>query len=385
LKNNADNGNKKVVFACHEIPFTVITRASLKNSDRTLMGYSRNYPTGDSLLGSHMNQMDSTEDRGTYWISRLLEQFGCKLCIGGHKHTYALSYPIKENYQWSMRLENKVDDKYQYNDSTNSLDTPKYMTSTLEDESGSEPKYKINWTITANYKVDNNPYNISSQLKESGDIHISSTKTPYIPKDLYDSIGVYKFSETKNDNGQAVSVNMDFYRSCTPIDTPADDKGVRKYDGFVNYSMCQATGYKLKSNKELPSPYQVFSKLIPKTNCSGSSDKPDGNQLYPMFSVLEFEHNGNNNDIVAINVMMCRVAGIFKADGKDSFTQTSYGTGKPSIYYLISVDGKNVDKINNLNKENIKESEYMYGAWVSKKVYDEDLSSEQNKYLYIKY
>ena len=380
LKKNVNNSNKKIVFACHEIPFTVITRASLKNSDTELMGHSRNYPNGSgSLLGSHMNQLDYSENRGIYWISRLLEQFGCKLCIGGHKHTYALSYPIKENYQWCERLENT------YGDVINSLTEPKYMSETLEDESGSEPKYKIDWTITANYKVDNNPYNISSQLQESGDIRISSTKTPYIPKDLYDSIGVYKFLETKSDNGQAVSVNMDFYRSCTPIDTPADDKGVRKYDGFVNYSMCQATGYKLKSNKELPSPYQVFSKLIPKTNCSGSSDKPDGNQLYPMFSVLEFEHNGDNNDIVAINVMMCRVAGIFKADGKDSFTQTSYGTGKPSIYYLISVNGKNVDKINNLNEENIKESEYMYGAWVSKNVYMNEELSGLNKYLYIEY
>jgi hypothetical protein len=176
---------------------------------------------------------------------------------------------------------------------------------------------------------------------------------------------------------------MDFYRCCTPIDTPADDNGVRKYDGFVNYSMCQATGYKLKSNKELPSPYQVFSKLIPMTDCSGSSDKPNGNQLYPMFSVLEFEHDENN--IVAINVILCRVAGIFNKDGKDSFTQTSYGTNKPSIYYLIEVNSKNVDKINTLNNIKIEPTEYMYGVWVSKNVYTNQELSGFNKYLYIQY
>ena len=383
LKNNADNGNKKIVFACHEIPFTVITRASLKNSDKTLMSYSRNYPTGDSLLGSHMNQMDSTEDRGTYWISRLLEQFGCKLCIGGHKHTYALSYPIKENYQWSMRLEDKVDGKYQYNDSINSLDVPKYMTSTLEDESGLEPLYKMTWTVTANYNDDDNPYNIGYGLSEMGNISISSTKAPYIPKDLYESIGMNKFKEIKDNEGVGEVVNKDFYRCCTPIDTPVDADGVRKYDGFVNYSMCQATGYKLKSNKELPSPYQVFSKLIPMTDCSTSSDKPNGNQLYPMFSVLEFEHDENN--IVAINVILCRVAGIFNKDGKDSFTQTSYGTNKPSIYYLIEVNDKNVNKINTLNNTKIEPTNYMYGVWVSKNVYTNQELSGFNKYLYIKY
>ena len=378
---------KKVVFACHEIPFTVITRASLKNSDTALMGYSRNYPNGDSLLGSHMNQMDYTEDRGIYWISRLLEQFGCKLCIGGHKHTYALSYPIKENYQWSKRSENKVDNKYQYGDLKNSLDEPKYMTATLEDESGLDPIYKMVWSVTANYNDDGNPYNIGYGL--SGDISINSTKVPYIPKDMYESIGIYKFKESNGNVGEEEIVNKDFYRCCTPIDTPVDDNGVRKYDGFVNYSMCQATGYKLKSNKELPSPYQVFSKLIPMTDCSGSSDKPNGNQLYPMFSVLEFEHTGD--DIVAINVKLCRVSSIFAKDGKDSFTQTSYGKNKPSIYYLIEVNDNNVKDINTAlgfvgDKENkgITKSNYMYGVWVTEKEYSEALKGI-NKYLYIQY
>jgi hypothetical protein len=244
------------------------------------------------------------------------------------------------------------------------------MKSTLEDECGTNPENAISWVVNTMYNENesNNPYNVSASL--SGDVVISSTKTPYIPEGLYNMIGNNKFKGNKY-----------YYRCCTPTDTSNNTK----YDGFVNYSMCQATGYKLKSNKELPCAYQVFSKLIPMTSHKDGKDTANGNQLYPMFSVLEFEHNGNNNDIVAINVMMCRVAGIFKADGKDSFTQTSYGTGKPSIYYLISVDGKNVDKINNLNKENIKESEYMYGAWVSKNVYMNEELSGLNKYLYIQY
>jgi hypothetical protein len=375
LNNNVDSetgeNKKKIVFACHEIPFTVITRASLSNSKTETMGFTRNYPNGgSSLLGSHMNQLDDKENRGTYWISRLLEQFGCKLCIGGHKHTYALSYPIKENYQWSERLENKVDGKYQYGDLKNSLNNSKPMSETLADESGSEPKYKVSWVVKANHKVDGNPYNINQILSESGDINISSTKLPYIPEDLYNKIGKNKFEG-----------NSDYYRCCTPVDTTDNNK----YDGFINYSMCQATGYKLKSNKELPCAYQVFSKLIPMTTHAGGSDSPNENQLYPMFSVLEFKHGGDNNDIVAINVMLCRVAGIFKKDGKDSFTQTSYGTKKPSIYYLIEVNEDNFGKINKINKVNIQKSEYMYGAWVDKdNYYGKDLAN-LNKYLYIEY
>ena len=375
LKNNQSTSNKKIIFACHEIPFTVITQASLSNSDRATMGYTRNYPNGSSsLLGSHMNQLDATENRGTYWISRLLEYFGCKLCIGGHKHTYALSYPIKENYQWIDK------DNVEHNSS----DGIKEMRPTLEDECGSTPENNVSWIVTAN-KENGNPYNIHVGFNDN--VSISSTKLPYIPNDLYENIGAKRFTED----------TQYYYRCCTPIDI----KQNTKYDGFVNYSMCQATGYKLKSNKELPCSYQVFSKLIPMTtnvvtdNGDGTykfTDTVNGEQLYPMFSVLEIKHDRDNN-ISSINVKMCRVTGIFKANGKDSFTQTSYGTKTPSIQYLIEVNDDNVEYIENLisTQENttvsIPENEYMYGVWVSTNVY-ENLGFEEgnkNKYLYIEY
>ena len=381
LDANKNNKNKKIVFACHEIPFTVITQASLSNSDKNTMENTRNYPNGSgSLLGSHMNQLDPTENRGTYWISRLLEYFGCKLCIGGHKHTYALSYPIKENYQWTK-------DGITYD----SLEHIKEMKSTLEDECGSNPENAISWVIVANSNEDDNPYNVSTSFSEN--VNISSTKTPYIPSDLYSNIGEKKF-------GVGDKRNPYYYRCCTPIDTSEN----KKYDGFVNYSMCQATGYKLKSNKELPCAYQVFSKLIPMTknevSVSGENltfkDTVNENQLYPMYSVLEFEHD-NNGGINAINVRMCRVTGIFKVDGKDSFTQTSYGNGELKIQCLVEVNGENVNDINAALGKSIKESEYMYGAWVPKDEYilkpDSDNDDDNNeviefnsyKYLYIQY
>jgi hypothetical protein len=368
LKNNADGDNKKIVFACHEIPFTVITQASLYNGDANTMGNTRNYPNGSSsLLGSHMNQLDSTENRGTYWISRLLEYFGCKLCIGGHKHTYALSYPIKENYQW-------VDKD---NVTHNSLNGIKEMKPTLEDECGSNPENAVSWIVTTN-SIGDNPYNVSTGL--SGDVNISSTKLPYIPEELYNAIGQHKFSG-----------NTYYYRCCTPMDTTNN----KKYDGFVNYSMCQATGYKLKSNKELPCSYQVFSKLIPKTsntvNTDGTfTDKVNAEQLYPMYSVINFTHR---NDVInGVDVRLCRVTGIFKSDGGDSFTQTNYGKNEPTIQYLLEINSDNVDVIKSvLNLETLNTSEYMYGAWIGRdETYtdSDDVTKnvvDENKYLYIQY
>ena len=370
LKKNQDGDKKKIVFACHEIPFTVITQASLHNANKDTMSYTRNYPNGSSsLLGSHMNQLAHTENRGTYWISRLLEYFGCKLCIGGHKHTYALSYPIKENYQWK-----NSEGEY------NSLNNPKPMFETLEDECGLTPTNEVSWVVTTKYVENDNPYNVSGSL--SGDVNISSTKLPYIPENLYNGIGKHKFDG-----------NSYYYRCCDPVDTTNNSK----YDGFVNYSMCQATGYKLKSNKELPCAYQVFSKLIPMTdnqydpNTGSFTDTVNGNQLYPMYSVLEFVHN-DDGDVAAIDVKLCRVAGIFKADGKDSFTQTSYGTKAPSIYYLVEVNDTNVDAINttlgyvgeNANKAITKDN-YMYGAWIPETKYSGTDLIGKNKYLYIQY
>ena len=376
LNNNKENSNKKIVFACHEIPFTVITQASLYNGSADTMSNTRNYPNGSSsLLGSHMNQLDSTENRGTYWISRLLEHFGCKLCIGGHKHTYALSYPIKENYQWKIKGDND-----EYSESVSSLDERKPLVETLEDESGSKPNYEITWIVKANKDVDGNPYNISTGL--SGDVSISSTKVPYIPENLYNIIGSNKFKDSKN-----------YYRCCTPVDTTNNDK----YDGFVNYSMCQATGYKLKSNKELPCAYQVFSKLIPMTSNvyedGKFTDTVNENQLYPMYSVLEFVHKDGN--ISAIDVKLCRVKGIFKKDGKDSFTQINYGASKINIDnhidYLIGVNAENLNDINaalgnTTDDKKITESNCMYGVWIPKGTYfSPELESAGNKYLYIQY
>lgn len=379
LKNNRDEDNKKIVFACHEIPFTVITQASLSNSNKDTMSYTRNYPNGSSsLLGSHMNQLDSKENRGTYWISRLLEYFGCKLCIGGHKHTYALSYPIKENYTWVNK--NNPDDIHY------SVDDIKEMNPTLEDECGYEPENSLSWVVTTKYDANNNPYNVSASL--SGDIDISSTKLPYIPENLYNGIGKKRFDG-----------NTYYYRCCSPIDTTNNDK----YDGFVNYSMCQATGYKLKSNKELPCAYQVFSKLIPMTdnqydqNTGTFTDTVNGNQLYPMYSVLEFIQD-INGVVEAIDVKLCRITGIFKVDGKDSFTQTSYGTKSPSIECLIEINDDNVNIIKSVLGKNIESNEYMYGAWIPKGtmyiIPDSDSDPDNNdyidvintnKYLYIQY
>ena len=346
LNNNNSKGNnkRKVIVAMHEMPFTVITNTSLKNDNSDQLPCTRNHPTKAGRLGSNVNQLNIDENRGIYWCSRLLEYFNCKLVIGGHKHTYALSYPIKEKYTWSV----KSGDVYSTPvDSNNSIKKP--MLNTLEDEAGSSPDVLISWDIDLSGSA-RGEYGITDSRTSVPDtIKLNSTKAPYIPQNLYNIFG----SSVHNDVR---------FRCCTPIAVSNYSNG--KYDGFVTYSMCQATGYKLKSNKELPSMYQVFSKIIPQTTHNGDTDSPSGNQLYPMYSVLEF-----NDDCSELNVTMNRIKNIFKQNDKDKFDQLNYGINAPDVEKL-SIPTTN---------DGIDDTKKMYGKWVT----ENKFYTDNREYLHI--
>ena len=335
--NATSSEPKTVIVAMHEMPFTVITQQSLTKSNSDYMAATRNHPTAvKARVGSNTNQLAIGEKRGLYWCSRLLEHFGCKLVIGGHKHTYALSYPIKEKYRWSHNGGEEI----------LSLTQRKPMSATLKDEAvkedGSAPEYVINWLIPQGSSELDQYYGVSDVNKYA----LNTTKTPYIPYELYSVYGESAFGSAEG-----------IFRCCTPVTESEYSYNGDKYDGFVTYSMCQATGYKLKSNKELPSKLQVFSKIIPQTtngfdNYGNNSDKPNGNQLYPMYSVIEINYVDKDIDgdtvkvIDNINVRMRRVTNIFQSNGDDKFNQGKYGKNKPGLEELYSeIDLNSLDTI----------------------------------------
>ena len=400
---NTNNNERKVIVAMHEMPFTVITKVSLDNKSAKQIDQTRNYPLAKARLGSNVNQMDINETRGIFWCSRLLEYFNCKLVIGGHKHTYALSYPIKEKYSWTYTGESVITG-IETNHTYDSAEKIKPMSATLADEAGSSPKFNVSWDIDLTTDEVRTEYNVTTDRTVIGDKALNSTKTPYIPKHLYDTYGkdVYDAGKTG------------IVRCCTPLEIV----GNTDYDGFVTYSMCQATGYKLKSNKELPSQLQVFSKIIPMTTHKKSSDSPNANQLYPMYSVLEF-----NDDCSEVSVSMNRITGIFKKDGADKFTQIDYGTkkmGKETLCTFEKEDCKYIGVAADKPMINVKADELffatdeqkvykcsieddvvswkpvyerMYGKWLSEedaktryKSYVADpINVSDNRYLHIKF
>ena len=335
LWHTFNDGNKKCIVACHEMPFTVMTFKCIAENETQLGRYrSESDASPAALIGSHMNQISKNEKgTGIYWFSRLLESSGVKLCFGGHKHTYAITYPVRENYKYTIEY-NKATGSYDTVDKSSLLDGPMSMGPTLENEKGN-----INWiwkpnneyinsesVVNGNWRLSEYPWFSSVNLYDKN-INWSKLPITYRGKDFI----VYNEDELKNI----------MYPAIPKYNFDTNDENYNEHDKYdiyaskaVRYIMCQATGYKLKSNKELPAPQQKFSNIIPKTLTGTSSDTPSNNQLYPMF--MKYDFVLNDTELIC-KTYLGRIKNIF--DSSYKFNQAKYdkslGIDKMSIEYLI--------------------------------------------------
>lgn len=281
LNDARENSGLDPMVMCHEMPFTVITAESLITSHSNEY---RSLSPKNALVGSHLNQIsknevggEGTNPPGIYWFSRLLEHFGVKLVIGGHKHTYACTYPLRENYNW-RNGETLVD----------SLTEKMTMQRTLETDR-----------------------NVEFFSKNENGSFKNLTKYPLVKR---------------TDPG--TNTGTIFY-PCIPVPN---------LEGGVVYFMCQATGYKLTSNKELPSADQKFSRIIPQTTNKYNTvtqtfkDTANSNQKYPMFAIIDVDDG-------EYSIKLARVHNIFNS--KFAFAQNKYSTAPLAIQYLTEKVGDN--------------------------------------------
>lgn len=257
---NMLNTDKQCIAVCHEMPYTVITNSSITNGQE---GFSRSVgPGGGALIGSHCNQITNTESgKGLYWLSRLLEYKKVKLCIGGHKHTYACTYPVREYFLFGDG-KNSKDNYNEYS-----------MEPTLENDN-------VTWV--------------------QGSKHLT------------------KFPLTKRADVGEPTGSIFFPYTAVP-----------ELEGGVTYFMCQATGYKLTSNKELPSANQKFSLVVPNTTIKGGKDTASSEQKYPMFGIINLD---------TYDIKLVRVANIFK---EFKFAQNVYSTEPMRLQYFKQVPDNN--------------------------------------------
>ena len=257
----ANGDTKKIMIACHEMPFTVTTRANLMTAkisdDRSI--------DGKNLVGSHLNVLGSSDNfkyyDDIYWFSRLLQSKNIKLCIGGHKHTYAVTYPVAD------------------------LDIPPVVN--LEN-------------IATSFLIDTS-YHFSKKTK----IKRSQTPSSYSNID----VNLWNYDNTIEDG--------------------------------VTYFMCQATGYKQKSNKELPDRQQAYSMIVPETSYdSEGTASADVSQTYPMYVVYSYEENKIIANLYrVINIKKESITSEYKAKVTE-FSETAFSTNKMySERLVISPDG----------------------------------------------
>lgn len=290
LINTMHYAPEDVICACHEMPFTVVTNANLKNDSEGANIVNDRCLNGTSLVGSHMNRMNSNDKQSLYWFSRLIESFGIKLMIGGHKHTYMCTWPLRENYRYDYDSETQTYLKNSINDG------PMTMPATLENDNVSWlsdlPVTTGNTTATKTVNTSKFPIIYTTENKNA----IYSGNDTFYP--------VYNVSDSyyTEENGYA-----DGY--------PYKNKG-------IIYFMLQATGAKLKSNKELPSQSQTFGYIIPKTKHeSATSDKPYADQQYPMFAKIDLDNR---------YIVLCRVTNVLD-DASHTITQQKHGNGDMKI------------------------------------------------------
>ena len=276
IMKNASDDDRSIIAACHELPFTVLTSSSLSTN---LTNVSRSVDTDLGLVGSHLNQIADNDlcTKGLYWFSRLCEFFNVKLVLGGHKHTYAATFPVREYYGYTTTKEGSTVTV------TSLSDGPMKMEDTLVNDS-------VNFNING----------------------INSSKFPI----------TYKYGEFKNENDGVID-NTVVYPTTKP-----EESEIYKSNAVV-YFMCQATGYKQTSNKELPANNQKFAELIPDSGVDGKT--ADNNQKYPMAAIIKLDQGeSDSNSIINVlntntyhQISLIRFTNIM--DKTFKFTQVNYG------------------------------------------------------------
>lgn len=183
-QNDITKNNSAVwqVAFCHEMPFTIITQ-------NVIQQFYWNDTENDKVerSGSHLNYNVPNSDK--YWFSKFCQENNIRLVLGGHKHTYSVSWPLKENFT----------------------------------QSGAPISMKPIIQVT---QSDLTTYFNSDSLYEETEGSLAGQKFP---------------SAWRTDDNYKQRKHLCTFELVEKITAPV-------------YAMCQATGYKHTSNKELPAP-----------------------------------------------------------------------------------------------------------------------------------
>ena len=249
IKNWCENDIKRNpsynwnIAYCHEMPFTIITDKDINEYYTYFIEGKTSQYNNKERGGSRINVVNKVSNY--YWFSEFCQNNNIRLVMGGHKHTQAITFPIKENVV-------KDDNGRRVNSMKPIIQMTAQM---LKDNFHSDKLVQINDESVLNgYSY---PY---SWFKEG----VQTTAT----------------SQSFKDDIMEKQAHLCTFEIVDKITAPI-------------YSMSQASGYKHTSNKELPGtdiPWLQY--YYP--NSSGNAN--DG-QKYPFFTIVTI-----NEDYIRLDV-----------------------------------------------------------------------------------
>lgn len=238
---------------CHEMPFTIITQNVIQ---QFYWNDTENNKVERS--GSHLNY--NVPDSDKYWFSKFCQENNIRLVMGGHKHTYSVSWPLKENF--------KVDG------------TPVSM----------KPIIQVTQSDLTTY------FN-SDGLYEETEGALAGQKFP---------------TAWKTDENFRQHKHLCTFELVEKITAPV-------------YAMCQATGYKHTSNKELPAPNipwlrNYFPATIKVTDQTTITATVNAGQRYPFYIIWHVTPTKITGTVKKINYVFTS-AGKFNINIQSSVNQ----------------------------------------------------------------
>ena len=185
IRNNSDKTWRIAVM--HELPFTIVTQYNVNQ----FYWNGEEYPKAERG-GSRINT--NTTVGNNYWFSKFCQENNVRLAIGGHKHTYAATFPLLENEESSMKpiiqvtpdmLENwfNSDSTKLYQDTSDELLANQWFPSAWIND----PNYKIQKHLCTFQLVDKITAPIYITNQATGYKHTSNKELPsaQIPWDQY--------------------------------------------------------------------------------------------------------------------------------------------------------------------------------------------------------
>lgn len=338
MRMNGVSDCSRCIVYMHEMPFTIVTPGFF-DKEGLVGGYEqcgrsiRNKVNNAAATGCKLN----IENRnGDYRFSRIFKKAGIRLVIGGHKHTFSLSNPLYDAPDGVV-----VPDGQLTEFDSDTVTPDQFMTKEVDYILSRKPVIELPLNGTFEFVASK-----KASVLEAIDDSAKRTEVESLFDELesqYESHDETGFEAALNalvvkvaENGIATFENIN--QSSKKLKDFIRFRFVNKITA-PTFVMSQATGYKIISNKELPSAIagNTVSRYTPwlLSYCASRGDsntatawsgKVNGTQCRPTY--IRYDFDANN-----IRAQIMQVDGIYNVKYE--------GGGKKDTYPAYTLDNQN--------------------------------------------